>query len=154
MTTDTTQTHFYSFCDIININFITQINVRMLCSLAVFETPGNSSGLATYERMEHVSHLYTTVRDLGDQTMTSTDVGFHSVFDYTKKTFCYHCLQSKHFSSSLLRPSTAWDRRRHSSQSIHARLALTVPLIMQPKYKECKKELLQVASGPDQIFEI
>jgi ADP-ribose pyrophosphatase YjhB (NUDIX family) len=86
MATDTTPTHFYSFCDI-NINFMTQINVRMLCFLAVFETPGNSSGLATYERMEHVSHLYTTVRDLGDQTMTSTDVGFHSVFDYTKKPF-------------------------------------------------------------------
>lgn len=37
--------------------------------------------------MERASHLYTTVRDLGDQTMTSTDVGVHSVFDYTKKPF-------------------------------------------------------------------
>jgi hypothetical protein len=85
MTTGKRPTSFTASATLFNIKSMTDISVGMLCSLTVFETPGNSYGLATYERMERASHLYTTVRDLGDQTMTSTDVGFHSVFDYTKK---------------------------------------------------------------------
>jgi len=54
-----------------------------------------------------VTLVYYSPGSGGDQTMTSTDVGVHSVYDYTKKkkkTFCYHCLQSKHFRAAFWNP--------------------------------------------------
>ena len=54
----TTDRHsFTASATLFNIKIITHISVRMLCFLIVFDTPGNSSGLATYERMERESHF-------------------------------------------------------------------------------------------------
>jgi hypothetical protein len=62
----TTDRHsFTASATLFNIKIIAHISVKILRFLTVFDTLGNSSGLATYETMERASHLCTTVRIWG-----------------------------------------------------------------------------------------